>query len=111
MEDTEGKIQQNIYVWFHNTYPHLRGLLCYNLNNSKNKIDGALNKSKGLQAGRADMVLYYNSKAYMIELKTAKGTQSEDQIKWQKQIESNGFEYHIIRSLDEFKAFINNLDL
>ena len=80
---SEDKIQSDCYVWFHNTYPTMRGLLCYNLNNSKNKIDGARNKAKGLVAGRSDMVLYYQSKAYMIEFKTQDGTQSIGQREWE----------------------------
>lgn len=103
---SEDKLHQDCYVWFHNTYPNLRGLLCYNLNNSKNKIDGARNKAKGLIAGRSDMVLYYDAKAIMIEFKTSDGVQSAGQKEWQSLVTSNGFQYHIIRSLPEFQSLI-----
>ena len=106
IKESEDKIQSDCYVWFHNTYPNLRGLLCYNLNNSKNKIDGARNKAKGLIAGRSDMVLYYNSNAFMIEFKTLDGSQSQGQKEWEALVRSNGFQYHIIRSLEEFKSLI-----
>ena len=105
-KQSEDKIQSDCYVWFHNTYPTMRGLLCYNLNNSKNKIDGARNKAKGLIAGRSDMVLYYDAKAFMIEFKTSDGVQSAGQKDWQWLITSNGFQYHIIRSLPEFQSLI-----
>ena len=108
-KQSEDKIQSDCYVWFHNTYPHLRGLLCYNLNNSKNKIDGARNKAKGLIAGRSDMVLYYQSNAIMIEFKTSDGSQSAGQKEWASLVTSQGFQYHIIRSLDEFQMLILNL--
>jgi hypothetical protein len=71
--DSESKLQTDCYVWFHNTYPKLRGLLCYNLNNSRNKIDGAKNKALGLIAGRSDMVLYRDGVATMIEFKIRDG--------------------------------------
>ena len=103
---SEDKIHQDCYVWFHNTYPHLRGLLCYNLNNSKNKIDGARNKAKGLIAGRSDMVLYFQSKAFMIELKTQDGIQRSEQKEWERIITAQGFQYHICRSLSEFQSLI-----
>lgn len=103
---SEDKIHQDCYVWFHNTYPHLRGLLCYNLNNSKNKIDGARNKAKGLIAGRSDMVFYYYGNAYMIEFKNEEGTQSPGQREWQTLITAQGFQYHICRSLAEFQTLI-----
>lgn len=106
---SENKLHQDCYVWFHNTYPNLRGLLCYNLNNSKNKIDGARNKAKGLIAGRSDMVLYYQSNAFMIEFKTSDGSQSQGQKEWAALVKSQGFQYHIIRSLEEFKLLILNL--
>jgi len=109
MNKAEDRIQQEIVQWFNNTYPSLRGLLCYNLNNSQNAIDGNRNKMKGLIAGRSDLVLYYSGRAYMIELKTPKGRQGDEQKAWQKLIELHGFKYLIVRDLDEFKGFVLNL--
>jgi hypothetical protein len=106
MKKAEDRIQQEIVQWFNNTYPSLRGLLCYNLNNSQNAIDGNRNKMKGLIAGRSDLVLYYCGEAYMIELKTLKGRQGDEQKAWQKLIESHGFEYFIIRDLKEFQQLV-----
>ena len=45
----------------------------------------------------------------MIELKNAKGKQSKDQILWQELLESQGFMYVVIRSLEEFKKFKEQL--
>jgi hypothetical protein len=106
MNSSEDFLHSSCYLWFHENYPELRGLLCYNLNNSRNKIQGMMDKGKGLQRGRSDLVFYYNGKATMIELKTENGTQEPDQKKWQSKIESAGFEYFIIRSLNEFKSVI-----
>lgn len=105
----ESKIQGDCYKWFHNTYPNLRGLLCYNLNNSKNKIDGNLNKAMGLQKGRSDMVFYYHGTAYMLEFKTPYGNQSPEQLNWMEKVEREGFQYHLIRSLEQFQTIINNI--
>ncbi len=109
MKFFEDKLQADCYKWAHNSYPKIRGLLCYNLNNSRNKIDGAKNKIMGLQPGRADMTLYLNGTAYMIEFKTVRGVQSLVQKKWEKKIKSEGFQYYIIRSVDEFKSLMKKL--
>lgn len=106
----EEKLHQDCYVWFHNTYPELRGLLCYNLNNSRNKIDGARNRAKGLQEGRSDFSYYRKGVAWMIELKTEAGSQSPAQKVWQAKMEGEGFQYVVIRSLSEFQDFIRMVE-
>lgn len=102
--DSEDRIHQAIYVWFHNEYPQLRGLLCYNLNNSRNAIDGNKNKLKGLQAGRSDLTFYFHGRAFFFEVKNESGTQSSEQKAWEVLMQNNGFNYYIVRNLDEFKA-------
>ena len=99
----EIKIQSEIFLWHWNNLPEERGLLCYNLNNSANKIQGNQNKALGLIKGRSDMVYYKNGNATMIEIKTAKGTQSKAQKEWERIIKEAGFNYVVVRSLDEFK--------
>jgi len=106
---SEVKIQSQIFQWHWNNYPKERGLLCYNLNNSANKIDGNRNKALGLIKGRSDLVYYFQGQAIMLELKTAKGKQSRDQTQWQELIEANGFRYLVLRSLEEFKQFKEKL--
>ncbi|NTU49349.1 MAG: hypothetical protein HGA87_00375 [Desulfobulbaceae bacterium] len=91
-----------------NEYPETRDLLCYNLNNSKNKIDGNLNKGKGLIKGRADFSFYWRPSVLFIEMKTyEKGSkQAKEQKAWQVKVESRGHRYVICRSLEEFKIAI-----
>ena len=93
---SEARIQQEIVMYFNNEYPELRGCLCYNNNNSVGGLRGKLNKFLGVIKGRSDM----------IELKTEKGIQSQHQKDWQKLIENQGFEYYIVRSIEEFKELI-----
>ena len=106
---SEARIQQEIVMFFNNEYPELRGCLCYNNNNSAGGLRGKLNKFLGVVKGRSDMVLYYKSFSVMIELKTEKGRQSDHQRDWQYLMKQQGFEYYIIRSLDEFKELINKI--
>ena len=106
---SEARIQQEIVMYFNNEYPELRGCLCYNNNNSVGGLRGKINKFLGVIKGRSDMVLYYKSFSVMIELKTEKGIQSQHQKDWQKLIENQGFEYYIVRSIEEFKELILKL--
>lgn len=103
---SEIKLQSECFIFHWNNYTSERGLLCYNLNNSANKIQGNQNKALGLIKGRCDMVLYKNGKATMLEFKTEEGKQSKEQKEWQNLIELQGFDYHIIRSLEDFKKII-----
>lgn len=112
MTPSEHRIQQECFEWHWNNYPHQRGLLCYNNNNSTSLVDGAKNKRLGIIPGRSDMVYYLRREAFMIEIKTDDGYQSRDQKAWQELIQANGFTYFIVRSLADFMftiEFINNL--
>jgi len=104
---SEEKLQQDIFIWFVNTYPNKRGLLYHNLNNPRNAIQGAKLKTLGLVSGVADMTLLHEGNAYFFELKTATGKQSKRQKEWEDQVTANKFYYKIIRSLDEFKREID----
>jgi hypothetical protein len=106
---SESRIQQEIVIHFNNTYPELRGCLCYNNNNSVGGYRGKVNKFLGIIDGRSDLVLYYQKVATHIELKTEDGTQSKNQIEWQAFIESQGFDYYIVRSLKEFLELIEKI--
>lgn len=106
---SEEKIQSDFYIAFHNKYPKYRGLLCYNLNNSKNRIDGARNKALGLQPGRSDMEFYWRGKTYFMEFKNDIGRQSSGQKEWQLLIESQGFYYGIFKSSECALDFIDKI--
>ncbi len=104
---SEIKLQSTCFLWHWNNYPNERGLLCYNLNNSANKIQGNQNKALGLIKGRSDMVYYKNGKAIMLEFKTETGTQSKEQKEWEQRIKSEGFEYRVVRNFKDFLSIIH----
>ena len=70
--------------------------------------------AEGLVAGVADLILLHPSAdrrfyALCIEMKTAKGRQSDYQKAWQKAVEeSTAYQYALVRSFEEFKTTINN---
>lgn len=102
----EDRLQSEIIMHIWNKYPETRGLLCYNLNNSKNEIDGAKNKAKGLIKGRADLSFYWRGKVYFFELKVESGTQSKEQKEWEILVKSHGFIYLVVKSVEYFDCII-----
>ena len=114
--DVEGQaedgLQQKCFVWFWNTYPHLRGLLFHVPNGGKrDKREAWKFNQIGLTKGVADLILIYNTKVFCIELKNATGSQRKEQKAWQKQVEGQGVNYFIIRCLVDFKTLINTIIL
>jgi hypothetical protein len=109
---TELRIQQECYVFFHNTYPQYRGLFFRIKNEGHNRISGAIGKATGIIPGVSDSCLLLpGHPATFIEFKTEKGKQSDVQIAWQYIVEHAGFSYFIIRNLKEFKDLLCLLGL
>jgi len=107
---SEERIQQECYMWFHNTYPEYRGCLFHVPNGgARSSVEGAMFKKIGVVPGVADMLLMVNSTTYCFELKNKYGKQSPKQVKWQKQIEKNGFNYFIIRDVNLFKQIVEGI--
>lgn len=108
---TELRIQQECFMHFHNTYPSQRGLLFKVKNEGTNKISGALDKASGLVPGVSDMIyLVPFNRPILLEFKTEKGRQSKNQTIWQHRVEAAGYEYHIIRTLQDFVSLIKRLN-
>ena len=65
-------------------------------------------KATGLKAGVSDLIVLMPNRCIFVELKMPKGVQSDKQKEFQSVVQLLGFEYHIIKSLEEF---INMLKL
>lgn len=94
-----------------------------------NRVSGAIHKAEGTVAGVPDLILFMHGKQYIkgeygitskpasalgIEMKTAKGRQSQQQKDFQKVFEAAGYMYVVVRSLYEFvnvvEAYINEVN-
>jgi len=107
---SEDRLTQECYLWFHNEFPSLRGLLFHVPNGgARNAREGAKFKSMGVWKGVADFLFMYQSTTIAIELKTSVGFLSKEQKAWRDKIGTQGFEYKVVRSLEEFKNCIKEI--
>ena len=106
----ESSIQRQCVAWFRLQHPRYALLLVANANGGKRShIEAAIMKGEGVTAGVADLTLYLpNSEHHglCIEMKTAKGRQSEHQKLWQKLVQGAGYRYKVCHSLEEFQDLI-----
>ena len=108
----ESKIQQEIFVWFHNTYPNY---ICHSVPNGVQFQLPEKDKARvlsqmaniGMINGISDLIIHLpNGKCVMVEVKTETGSQSPAQIKIQAKLEAMGGSYVLVRSLESFKEQI-----
>lgn len=105
----ENNLQAEIYKWFSNTYclkSHNPRAIIFSIPNggTRNIREAMTFKATGLLKGASDLVVIFpNGKLCFVELKTDKGVQSTEQKDFECRVSSLGFEYHLIRSLEDFK--------
>ena len=113
-KESEERIQYQIVEYFTNTY-------CLKFHNTRNFIFSVPNdtsdvrelmrkKSTGLKAGVSDLIVLMPNKCMFVEVKTETGNQSDKQKEFQSIVENLGFEYHLVRSLDDFKTIIRSVN-
>ena len=102
---TEDQLQQQIIIWFKNEYQmHGKGLIFSVPNGgTRNMLEAKKLKQTGAMAGVSDLIVLLNGKCLFIELKAEKGIQSEVQKKFESKVNLLGFDYYLIRSIEEFK--------
>ena len=120
--ENESKIQQEIVQYIRKTYckpDHNPRLVCMSVPNGiglsvpnsvrvivEKATAGAveLMKQIGLTVGASDLQIHgVQGRCMHIEVKTSKGKQSEDQIKFQNRIQQLDGKYFLVRSLDDVK--------
>ena len=60
----------------------------------------------GLRSGVSDLIVLLPNRIIFLEVKTDKGRQSDNQKRFQKKVESLGFEYYVVRSVDEVENIV-----
>jgi hypothetical protein len=115
----EAKIQSECVRWLWNEHPETRMLyFCVpNELSTSSYMDkqaqlreGSKRRTMGCVSGVSDTILMIPSDGYhaaCIEFKTPIGRQSDTQKEFQAKVEEKGYKYTLIRSVDDFKNFIN----
>jgi len=112
MTETENRIQQSAFMWFHNTYPEYRGLFFRVKNEGHSRISGAIGKATGIIPGVSDMIMLLPfGKVMFFEFKIETGRQSNSQKAWQSIIEKVGYNYYLVHSLKEFQRICQEIGL
>lgn len=128
---SESSIQQSCFLWLNNTYglkhhsPRLKMfsvsneaiLLMASILKSYRVPESIVNKataltidkmkSMGMVNGVSDTIVVLPNKTLFCEFKTSVGVQSTSQKEFQQIVTDLGQEYHVVRSLEQFKEIIN----
>ena len=103
---TENQLQQQIIIWYKNNY-QIKGLgLIFSVPNggSRHILEAKTLKATGQMAGVSDLIILMpNAKTIFVEVKVEKGVQSDKQKDFENVVTALGFEYYLIRSLEQFK--------
>jgi hypothetical protein len=98
----ESKIQQEIFIDFHNKHPDL---IIHSVPNggTRNKLEAIELKRTGIVAGIADLIIHLpDGISVMVEVKNESGKQSKEQIKIQDKMIAMNSNYILVRSLKDF---------
>jgi len=102
----ENKIQQEIVQWFRAN--HYKKGVIFSVPNER--AGGYLAMKDllltGLLSGVSDLIVVLPNKVLFVEVKNEIGRQKPNQIKFEKNVQELNHEYHLVRSLLEFKAII-----
>lgn len=105
----EDQYQSEIIRWYNNNFclkHHTPRGIIFSVPNggSRNKVEAMTLKATGLLAGVSDTILILpNGRLLFCEVKTETGSQSHEQIEFQKRVEALGFEYWLVRGLEDFQ--------
>jgi hypothetical protein len=103
MKKSEGKIQQECVIWFRNNNLKTSNLIFSVPNEGKSAAEQMYKKALGMMSGVSDTIIIMQNKVIFCEFKDDHGKQSDKQIIFQNKVENLGFEYWLIRNLEDFK--------
>ena len=100
----EYRLQQACVKWFRLQYPEY---LLWSTPNEACYKNTTYFTNIGLLRGVADLICVLPNKVLFIELKSKTGRQSIEQKQFMEKVEGLGFEYHLIRNIEDFIELIN----
>lgn len=112
---SEVRIQSEIVMWFNNNY-------CLKTSDPQCAIFSVPNeaiqkmgwkqigqfKATGLKSGVSDLIVLLPEKTLFVEVKTPTGSMSKAQKEFCDVVDNLGFNYYLVRSLEQFKEIIES---
>lgn len=106
---SEAKIQADIVQ-----YLQTRGVYFFSVPNEAAGRDAAIRmarlKALGLRSGVSDMVLIFPGQVVFVEVKDDKGKQSDAQRRFQDKVNELGFDYYLVRSVEDVEKVVDKFD-
>ena len=101
----EYNIQTACVKWFRLVYPDY---LIWSTPNEATYRNKGYFANLGVLTGVSDLIVVLPNHIMFIEMKSKTGRQSLEQKQFQQKIEKLGFQYHLVRSFDEFHNLIES---
>ena len=112
MKFAESKIQQQCVEWYRNSFclaHHSPQNIIFSVpNEGKNVLEQMRKTATGMMAGVSDLIVVERGRVIFIECKDGTGTQKLKQGKFEERVIALGYEYYLIRSLEQFQAIWQN---
>jgi len=71
-----------------------------------NQATRGRHRYSGLLPGAPDLIVIGHNKVFFMEVKKQDGKQSPSQVIMQKMIEGRGFQYHVVRSVEDALSIV-----
>lgn len=81
--------------------------LCFSVPNESCWRNKNYFSALGMMPGVSDLIVVLPGKILFVEFKSKIGRQSVEQKAFMQKVEALGFNYHLVRSLDDFMELIN----
>lgn len=108
---TEEKIQQSAVMWYRNNFclaHHTPQNIIFSVpNEGKNGTEQMRKVAIGMMSGVSDVIVVERDRVLFIEFKDGVGRQSDKQKQFESQVTKLGYTYHLVRTLEQFKAIWN----
>lgn len=105
-KESENEIQRSIIEYFRFKYKKYCIFAVPNGGN-RNVVEAMKMKATGTLAGVSDLIVLMPNRCIFIEVKTDVGKQSDKQKEFESTVKLLGFEYYVVRNINDFDLIIN----
>lgn len=113
LQKSEERIQYEIVEYFRNAFCRKvcnpRCAIMSIPNDGKDMKEQMRKLATGMLPGASDMIVILPNTVVFVEVKTDIGRQSDVQKEFERRVNALGFDYWLVRSLEEFKTKLSSL--